>query len=268
MSTITLVYIPCGYISQRLKPMWDKVKKQFSVEVNEINGEESPKEVETLGIKGYPTIFRTENGKRIEYEGDRSEESLIKFFNDAKNFSHYSNVVGPIIKSIGEKILNMEDNNDNMLLLFSDILTQKNEIDVKILQYLMEKLNDDKFDKSTVKFEDIKKEYNEKTTEDVCQPMNEKSPLYPMYQWLISKLYNNTLYTSITITEKDDEEFANLITEYYKVEGRSLFVTCSGDKKQLLQFYIHNENYHEFIIENLLRVKQENDILDNLVIIK
>jgi protein disulfide-isomerase A1 len=91
--SITLVYAPwCGHC-QTLKPIWDKVKKQFSVEVqvNEINSDESPDKVKALGITGFPTIFREENGKQIKYEGDRSEASLTKFFNETKNSSQHSN---------------------------------------------------------------------------------------------------------------------------------------------------------------------------------
>lgn len=82
MNTIVLYHTPwCGYC-KRFKPTWQKLKDKHKnmVKFVDINCEKHKDVCKTHEISSYPTIrLITNDGKVVEYDGDRSEDDLLKF---------------------------------------------------------------------------------------------------------------------------------------------------------------------------------------------
>lgn len=83
---LVLIYADwCGHC-KKLKPTWDKVSNEVNkdddLKMVKINcGEGTPEQKKIMSdydVDGYPTILIVENGKATPYEGDRSEEALLK----------------------------------------------------------------------------------------------------------------------------------------------------------------------------------------------
>jgi len=83
---LVLLYMDgCGYCDM-LKPAWKEAKKDINkdglIQIAEIeagHSKELPVSIKN-GIKGYPTILVSKNGKnKSEYAGDRSKEDLVRF---------------------------------------------------------------------------------------------------------------------------------------------------------------------------------------------
>lgn len=90
----------CPY-SQKVKPIWDKIKNTFNtnikdtdyvIEYIEINGESQAKELEEFQnnylkdaakskIDGYPSIYLVKDEQVIEFEAQPSENTLTEFIN-------------------------------------------------------------------------------------------------------------------------------------------------------------------------------------------
>ena len=93
---LTYYYLPsCGYC-QQFKPVWSAFMREIannkSIMVREgksaeekewkaIDGSkpENAAEVREKGITGFPTVIKTENGKDVTFEGDRTVENLRTF---------------------------------------------------------------------------------------------------------------------------------------------------------------------------------------------
>lgn len=69
----------CGHCKQ-FKPEWEKFKKiAKNVTTKEFTCDNNKNGCDK--IKGYPTIIILNNGKRIEYEGERTANALVNFIN-------------------------------------------------------------------------------------------------------------------------------------------------------------------------------------------
>ena len=75
----------CGHC-KKIKPTWDKVSEKVNkdddLKMVKINcGEGTPEQKKIMSkydVDGYPTILIVDNGKATPYEGDRTEEALLK----------------------------------------------------------------------------------------------------------------------------------------------------------------------------------------------
>lgn len=83
---LVLIYADwCGHC-KKIKPTWDKVSEQVNKEdelkMVKINcGEGTPEQKKLMSkydVDGYPTILIIDNGKATPYDGDRTEDALLK----------------------------------------------------------------------------------------------------------------------------------------------------------------------------------------------
>ncbi len=83
---LVLIYADwCGHC-KKMKPTWDKVSekvnKEDELKMVKINcGEGTPAQKKLMAdydVDGYPTILIVDNGKATPYDGDRTEEALLK----------------------------------------------------------------------------------------------------------------------------------------------------------------------------------------------
>ena len=78
--TLTLYYAPWCPHCKPVKPLFEELKTKYeNVKIQTINGDENPEILKERGIKGYPTIVLTVNGKDITFEGERTAEKLQEF---------------------------------------------------------------------------------------------------------------------------------------------------------------------------------------------
>ena len=86
---LVLIYAEwCGHC-KKLTPTWDKVSEKVNkdddIKMIKINcGEGTPEQkklMSTYDVDGYPTILIVDNGKATPYEGDRTEDALLKQVN-------------------------------------------------------------------------------------------------------------------------------------------------------------------------------------------
>jgi thiol-disulfide isomerase/thioredoxin len=74
----------CGHC-QHLKPILEEAAKESNLPIytlTQIDNQKTPlvgKVAEHLNVKGFPMIFRIEDGKAIPYNGDRSKNSIVEF---------------------------------------------------------------------------------------------------------------------------------------------------------------------------------------------
>lgn len=85
---VTLFYLPGCIHCEQLKPVWERVANEFQgnvyLTVSEVNGKEDETTAKKYGVKAFPTIIYFESGKEMKtYEGDRSYESLKRFFQES-----------------------------------------------------------------------------------------------------------------------------------------------------------------------------------------
>ena len=84
MPVIKYFYLDtCGWC-KKFNPEWEKFEKmvkdnKVSVVVQKLNAAENEKEVDKENIQGFPHVHLINNGKRIDFEEDRTAEELMKF---------------------------------------------------------------------------------------------------------------------------------------------------------------------------------------------
>lgn len=80
---LTLYYAPWCPHCKPVKPIFEELKQTYAgnsnVKIVTVNGDEEKELLKERGIKGYPTIILTINGKEIKYEGERTAEKLQEF---------------------------------------------------------------------------------------------------------------------------------------------------------------------------------------------
>lgn len=69
------------------KPAWDLLKRKHSgrkdVVIDEIDCEAKPELASKYEVKGFPTVVMLKGNQKVDYDGDRSLESLEKFMDTA-----------------------------------------------------------------------------------------------------------------------------------------------------------------------------------------
>jgi protein disulfide-isomerase-like protein len=81
--TVVLFYAPWCPHCKDIMPMWKKLVEKHSsdnkVEVKKVNCEDKPEQAEQNDVQGFPTIIMFKNGKKVKYEGERTEEGIENF---------------------------------------------------------------------------------------------------------------------------------------------------------------------------------------------
>jgi thiol-disulfide isomerase/thioredoxin len=77
----------CGWC-QKFNPEWEKFAKAVSdekipVTVRKINAEENKEEVEKEQINGFPHVHLVKDGKRKDFEFNRTASDLMKFVKES-----------------------------------------------------------------------------------------------------------------------------------------------------------------------------------------
>lgn len=81
---VTFYFMPGCPWCEKFEPEWEKFvgdAKKAGLETAKVDGSD-PKnraEVEKKGIKGFPTIIVTKDGKDAEYDGERTAKNLLAF---------------------------------------------------------------------------------------------------------------------------------------------------------------------------------------------
>ncbi len=72
----------CGFC-QQMKPALEAAAKECSIPIYTLTHKDGNDHVlaasKHLDVKGYPMLFKIDNGKATPYEGDRSKESIVQF---------------------------------------------------------------------------------------------------------------------------------------------------------------------------------------------
>lgn len=82
--TVTYFFLPNCPHCKDFRPEWDKYvtqAKKEGVQTREVDGSD-PKNATTVsqkGIKGYPTVLVTKDGKDVEFDKERTSDALAQF---------------------------------------------------------------------------------------------------------------------------------------------------------------------------------------------
>lgn len=81
---LLLFYAPWCGASKSFLPTWEKIENNSDINTDKYNVDlEENKEIsETYNIKFLPTVFLINNGQATKYEGNRSYEDLLDFYNN------------------------------------------------------------------------------------------------------------------------------------------------------------------------------------------
>ena len=76
----------CGHC-QRFKPEWAKLKKQLdsnNIGWGEYESQKDASRMSKEGIEGFPTIKITKNGKKEDYNGERTASAIMNYLKGVK----------------------------------------------------------------------------------------------------------------------------------------------------------------------------------------
>lgn len=80
-ATVTYFYLPQCPWCQKFEPEWNRfeedARKEVGIQTAKVNGEEDHAAASAKGVKGYPTVIITKNGKDTEYKGERTAAALM-----------------------------------------------------------------------------------------------------------------------------------------------------------------------------------------------
>ena len=82
---LVLYYAPwCGHC-KNFMPEWNKLSQNIgnngSVDVKKVDCDANPEEAEQNDVDGFPTVVLHKDSNSIKYEGERSEEAIMKWIN-------------------------------------------------------------------------------------------------------------------------------------------------------------------------------------------
>ena len=87
---LVLYYLPgcphCTVLKDGPNAVWNKLEKKYTAssqhKITKVDCDAKRDVADKLDIQGFPAIILFKNGKRTDYEGDRSLDSLEKFLNN------------------------------------------------------------------------------------------------------------------------------------------------------------------------------------------
>ena len=78
---LVLFYAPWCGASQTFLPIWNRLDEDFNTEIYNVDLEENKQISESFNIQYLPTLYLVNGSNRLLYEGDRSYEDLVQFYN-------------------------------------------------------------------------------------------------------------------------------------------------------------------------------------------
>lgn len=78
---LLLFFAPWCGASKAFLPTWDKLKQKLNTETYDVDLEENKMITDKFNIQYLPTLYLVDENKKVKYEGNRSYEDIIRFFN-------------------------------------------------------------------------------------------------------------------------------------------------------------------------------------------
>ena len=79
---LLLFYAPWCGASKSFLPTWERLESEFDTEKYDVDLDENKQLANEYNIEFLPTVYLVNNGQAIKYDGDRTYEDLVKFFNN------------------------------------------------------------------------------------------------------------------------------------------------------------------------------------------
>ena len=79
---LLLFYAPWCGASKAFLPTWERLENELNTEKYDVDLNENKQIADEYNIEFLPTVYLVNNGQATKYEGDRTYEDLVKFFNN------------------------------------------------------------------------------------------------------------------------------------------------------------------------------------------
>ena len=79
---LLLFYAPWCGASKSFLPTWERLENELNTEKYDVDLDENKQIANEYNIEFLPTVYLVNNGQATKYEGDRTYEDLVKFFNN------------------------------------------------------------------------------------------------------------------------------------------------------------------------------------------
>tara|TARA_B100000123_G_C25592654_1_gene367782 strand:+ start:273 stop:701 length:429 start_codon:yes stop_codon:yes gene_type:complete len=79
---LLLFYAPWCGASKAFLPTWERLENELNTEKYDVDLDENKQIANEYNIEFLPTLYLVNNGQATKYEGDRTYEDLVKFFNN------------------------------------------------------------------------------------------------------------------------------------------------------------------------------------------
>jgi len=81
-NTLLLFYAPWCGASKAFLPIWERLTGELKTETYNVDLEENKEISNQFNIEYLPTLFLINGSSRLKYDGDRSYEDIMTFFNN------------------------------------------------------------------------------------------------------------------------------------------------------------------------------------------